>query len=48
MDTRGTIVTVEPQRSEETRWLALTIRRGLLLICKEIERRYGDTDPRRK
>ncbi len=41
IDHRGVTVVVQQQRSDETRWLALCIRQGLLLICKAIEKRYG-------
>ena len=31
-----------PTQSDDTKWLALTIRRGLLFIIKAIEERYPD------
>ena len=34
-------VVTEPARDDDVRWLALLIRRALLLICKGIEDRYG-------
>jgi len=31
-------------RDDEVKWLAITVRRGLLVIVKSIEARYGITD----
>lgn len=39
-------VIVQQESTDEARWLALTIRRGLLLICKAIEERYGLNQPK--
>lgn len=36
-----------PKPDSEAKWLALTLRQGLLLIVREIERRY-EVGPERK
>ena len=40
MQREGVRVVVDSQQDSDVRWLALTIRRGLLLICRAIEERY--------
>jgi hypothetical protein len=44
MSQRDVTVYVTECPSDDSRWLALTIRRGLLLIVKAIEHRYGIDD----